>query len=394
MKSVDTNEETVINNLDEEYASKEKGVLNEIKFVKEHIFGTTKEIIVGNIASFTVDSENRVLIADRSQTRVHVFGHNGTFLTSIGRQGKGPAEFAAISPNTIITVYGNRLFVPNYANSYNFFPNGIQIFSLDDLSFSHTVNLVAENRHDYEDTLDGYFPVRVYPRSDGNFLIAYRRMPNEYKSENSFIRYFIQNSEATIVSGPVLEQKDLKYLTYDVLNVEKPYTAMQTFSFLGKSLFATSRGDFMVVARTEVFEINVLDSEGVLVHKINYSIDPVKLNRRELIRRYEQQKNSSLGEGVLSSMIKNTDHIPDFWPVLNDLLIDDENRLWVSTIVEDFDIYEWWVLRETGEVITRFEWPRDKPIKVIRNSAVYTLETDEETGLQQVVRYGFELVER
>ncbi len=363
----------------------------EIKFEQSQVYGTTDEIIVGNISSFTVDSLSRVLLADRSQTRIHVFQYDGTFLTSIGRQGKGPAEFAAISPNTIITEYGNQLFVPNYANSYNFFPNSVQVFSLEDLSFSHTVNVVAENRNEYEDELDGYFPVRAFPRNDGNFVIAYRRMPNEYKDDDSYIRYFIQSGKARILSGPILEQKDLKYLTHEVLNVEMPYTALQTFSFLGKSLFAMSDDGFMFTARTEEFTIDALDPDGNHVRTISHSIKPVNLNRRELVKRYEQQKSSPLGEGVLSAMIKNTDQIPDVWPVLNDLLIDDENRLWVSTIVEDFEIYEWWVLKETGEVITKFEWPRVKLIKEIRNSAVYTLETEEETGLQQVVRYGFKL---
>ncbi|MCC5906914.1 MAG: hypothetical protein JJU13_11940 [Balneolaceae bacterium] len=39
------------------------------------------------------------------------------------------------------------------------------------------------------------------------------------------------------------------------------------------------------------------------------------------------------------------------------------------------------------ELITWFEWPRDEPIEIIKNGYLYTRETDEETGLQQVVRY-------
>ncbi|TVQ03151.1 MAG: hypothetical protein EA359_10220 [Balneolaceae bacterium] len=79
--------------------------------------------------------------------------------------------------------------------------------------------------------------------------------------------------------------------------------------------------------------------------------------------------------------------MPEIWPALNSMQVDDENRLWISTIVEDFDIYEWWLLEESGELITRFEWPRDELIEVVRNGYMYTRETDEETGLQQIVRY-------
>jgi len=52
---------------------------------------------------------------------------------------------------------------------------------------------------------------------------------------------------------------------------------------------------------------------------------------------------------------------------------------------------EWRVLEKNGELITKFEWPRDEPIEVIKNGMMYKRQTDEETGLQQVVRYGFEL---
>ena len=94
-------------------------------------------------------------------------------------------------------------------------------------------------------------------------------------------------------------------------------------------------------------------------------------------------------------MIENApeEQVPQTGPALNDLIVDDEGQIWVSTIVEDFDIYEWWVLEETGALITRFEWPRDEPIEVIRNGYMYTRQTDAETGIQQIVRCRVEIME-
>jgi hypothetical protein len=66
--------------------------------------------------------------------------------------------------------------------------------------------------------------------------------------------------------------------------------------------------------------------------------------------------------------------------------------LWISTTVEDFDIYEWWVLKASGELITTFEWPRNEPIEVIKNGKMYTRQRNEETGLERVVRYGIEIL--
>lgn len=49
------------------------------------------------------------------------------------------------------------------------------------------------------------------------------------------------------------------------------------------------------------------------------------------------------------------------------------------------------VREEISELIAKFEWPRDEPIEVVNNGKMYTRQTDDETGLQQVVRYGIEM---
>jgi hypothetical protein len=91
--------------------------------------------------------------------------------------------------------------------------------------------------------------------------------------------------------------------------------------------------------------------------------------------------------------LMDTVELPETWPVLTDMKVDDQDRLWIATTVEDMSIYEWWVLEKTGEMITRFEWPRNEPIEVVKNGYMYTRETDEETGLQRIVRYGIEFEE-
>lgn len=83
--------------------------------------------------------------------------------------------------------------------------------------------------------------------------------------------------------------------------------------------------------------------------------------------------------------------LPEKWPVLNDMKIDDQDRLWVATTVEDMSVHQWWVLDKNGKLIARFTWPRDKPIQEIRNGYLYTKETLEETGVEEIVRYRIEI---
>ncbi|MDR8393844.1 hypothetical protein NC796_22010 [Aliifodinibius sp. S!AR15-10] len=64
---------------------------------------------------------------------------------------------------------------------------------------------------------------------------------------------------------------------------------------------------------------------------------------------------------------------------------------WGFIAVSDMNVYQWWVLKLDGQLIARFHWPRSKPIQVIKNGYLYTRETEEETGLKQIVRYRFEM---
>jgi len=57
--------------------------------------------------SIAVDDAGRLYVADQSPTVVKVFGPDGTFIRTIGREGAGPGEFGT----AIIAVHGDRLVV-------------------------------------------------------------------------------------------------------------------------------------------------------------------------------------------------------------------------------------------------------------------------------------------
>jgi len=85
-------------------------------------------------------------------------------------------------------------------------------------------------------------------------------------------------------------------------------------------------------------------------------------------------------------MIRNDD-MPDTWPAYSTMLMDDENRVWAALFTDNEETYEWRVYTDEGEFLATFTWPRSKTISEVKNGLAYTRETDEETGLQQVVRY-------
>lgn len=359
----------------------------QITFNQKESYGSTENVIVGEIASLAVDNQNRVYIADMDQTTVHIFNSKGNYLKSLGRKGKGPAEFAAITPNTIIKAHSNRLYALDYSDPSTFFPTRVQIFTLSNLSFSHTLKLIAPNRDDFGEQLEGYYPNRIFPRNDGKFLVSYRKSPTDYQDSTSFIRYVIQDSTGRIVEGPVLEQKDRTNLVYLVEKARVPYLAIYSFPFLDKSLLAVSKDNYLYAARSGDFQVDVYNPDGQHVREFSHLFENKPFNKDTIIERYKRTNyKSELGDGVAIKMIKEAENLPDTWPALQSMFFDDKDMLWVSTIINDNEVYEWWILKKTGEVITKFKWARNKPIKVIKNGFLYTLETDDK-GVKQIVRY-------
>jgi outer membrane protein assembly factor BamB len=86
--------------------------------------------------------------------------------------------------------------------------------------------------------------------------------------------------------------------------------------------------------------------------------------------------------------------MPETWPVFESFTVDDKGRIWVEKLTENRDESEYVVLANSGELIATFNWPSNKEVQEIKNGFFYTLETNEETGLREVVKYGITLEEK
>jgi hypothetical protein len=91
------------------------------------------------------------------------------------------------------------------------------------------------------------------------------------------------------------------------------------------------------------------------------------------------------------SVIRNSrEELPATWPVLDELFVDDENRLWIATLGKDENVYTWWLTNEFGRLLAQFTWPRDREIKDVKGGYLYARETDN-MDVSQIIRYSFEL---
>jgi hypothetical protein len=118
-----------------------------------------------------------------------------------------------------------------------------------------------------------------------------------------------------------------------------------------KSLLSVGDNNKLYTSWTEDFLIKVYNSNGSYQKAIYRPYSNTELDLNEVLKEYDnkQQKN----------MLRNADN-PSTWPAIDAMKIDDKSRLWISTITDNNDVYQWWVISSEGALLAKFSWPRSR----------------------------------
>lgn len=84
------------------------------------------------------------------------------------------------------------------------------------------------------------------------------------------------------------------------------------------------------------------------------------------------------------------DTLPETWPAFKFVLLDDENRVWVSTFTENPEELEWMVFEPSGKLLAKFRWPEGRNLKEVKNGCAYVLSYGQ-SGLPKITRYVIEM---
>jgi hypothetical protein len=362
----------------------EETPVHRIHFTKEVEFGVSVDPLIGGLGSFTVDEDNRVYLGDTQQQRIYIFDSNGQYKEFLGKQGRGPGEFQHAG---YLKIVDQLLF------AFDPLQFRINVFFTGNFELNETIPLKVRNKRDF-DGLGNYELGFMHPLTKDRFLGIFSTPviypdpshPNYNLNDRTKLFYLIDDT------GTIISDKLFEYPTYRALTatVNGEYRNTQ-FKFLGHTLISVSNDPEIYVARTEDFLVKVYDMTGQYVRAFYYPFQKKAFTREAAIH---QQEREYEGDGAVlewrTSVIRHApeEQIPPFWPALNDLLVDDKNRIWVSTIADNQEEYEWWILDALdGTLLARFYWPVDKSIEEVRNGKIYVRETENETGLEKIVRY-------
>lgn len=254
----------------------------------------------------------------------------------------------------------------------------INVFSLDSLKKSRMITLNTNNWNQIQDLENSIPAAQFFIRDSHTFLMRFRERPQP--DQIGYDRHYHLNDQGEIISDLIFKQRGAELL---VTSEGGRITNVLPAPFTRNSLMVVSENSSIFSAWTEEFLIRIYDEQGNYLRSFYYPYPKSRLNRHDILDLYQEQ------DPFVQQLYRNAE-FPETWPALHNMLIDDQQQLWVSTISDDEEHYIWWVLEQTGELITRFEWPRNEPIEVVKNGYIYTRQTDEETGLQQVMRYRIE----
>lgn len=345
-------------------------------FQKTKSYGVNENVVVGRILGAVVDNRERVYIADLDQKCIHVFGPDGRFITNLGRAGRGPGEFEWIHK---MIIYDKRLYALDHQLKR------INVFSLDSFSFLYSIKYRTDNWR-YIKPLESHSPGEFYIQGDGSFLQEFvptlKLNKAEYEKSHSNGKFgknyfYRMNKKGEIIAGKIFEQQAKHWVFMDFHG----RTPVGELPFYEKSLFAISKTGFFFSARSREFLIEEYDSVGNYLRAFYYPYENRVLHRDEVIKRYNS------GPLTPYSKYLQQNELPKTWPALHSMRFDDENRLWISTIIDNKDVYQWWILNSSGKLLGRFTWPRDESIEDIKDGYLFTEKYVDKEGLQKVFKY-------
>lgn len=328
-------------------------------------------------AGLEIDDSGRIYVGNHLATTIQVFDSTGLYLANVGREGNGPGEFNGILD---INIQSNQLY------AFDSFQFRTTFFSLDSLEVDEVKNAYL-NRAPNIDELTGWHAQKIRLVDADTFLVGYMDdlrnsivgSPKYNMDKERPVRYYLVDREGKVLTEMFFELMDHKNI---VAVVEGRHLSnLSPVPFLNTPLISISSDGQILSANSEESLIKMYDSNGDYLRAFYLPIEKKIIVREELIELYGE------GDEENENLLQNAEP-PEKWPALGDIVIDDKNRLWISTIpVNDNLTYEWWVLQETGELLAKFRWPGNRSIEKIKDGYLYARETEESTGMQTIVKY-------
>lgn len=332
------------------------------ELVKDQSFSAGSHKTVNSMGEVAANDEGSLFVINALRKRIEVFDSRGAHIKSVGGIGRDPGDFQ--NP-TYLKVQGDAL----YAYDQNLFR--MYRYRLPELELE-TVTYLENKAAELEvDSLSDAKPFAAEVVNGGNYLVAFQIVDNP---QNRQLFFYEVSPQGEVVSDQLFSFNN-KSLYMDEA-VDPPLIMMLPYE--PENLFSSDSQVRFYTVNTDNFLITLRDDQGEEIESRYYLFEKHNLIRSDAI---------DLFTDTFQRRAIRRASLPEKWPALAEMFIDDEDRIWVAAIISDLNKYRWYVFESSGEPLASFELSRKKKIETIKNGFVYVKEFNARQYSDQVSRY-------
>ncbi len=343
------------------------------KLEKVTVFESNDDVFIGGyISRLAVDRYERVYIgaSGMGSLSIYVFDKDGEFIEKLSRYGRGPGEYESIGS---LEVSGDGLYV------FCSVLQKIGVFSID--SFEHVHDIMIDRTKIASDSkLNRLRADRLFVPNDEEFIIRSQSLAIFSEADYPYVLFNRVDNDGVIRPDEILQSERFKLYFPANEGSDVPFPMPFTRSFLA----ATGADGKIYGAWSDKFLIDIYDLTGSSLGTWYFPVSNSAMNLRDF----------DLSEYRQHTLNRYSD-IPDTWPVLHKMQVDNSGNLWVSTITDSETTYTWYVLNNDAEIEASFIHPGYRNsrsamtdhILEVKNNFIYLHERDIPRGVERVVKY-------
>ncbi len=324
---------------------------------ENHLFYRARDI--------QVDSEGNIYVLDSGNHRLQVFDKSGKYLRTTGKRGQGPGEFNAPHGLQLDDETGN-IFVADFN-------------SMTVIIFEKEGKYIDKDIHHAEFLNDFYLD------SDGCIWGKFS-LPGINVRYRSVKKLNLTGKvEKTFAESPYPTQM-IKISEIREGNTTSLLGVMVNSGYEDDLFISKVDNHTFIYGHSKKYELVAVDKAGNVLFMIRKDESPVKITKSEKDRVINRIKESIMMQGyyVPEISIKFPDYKAHFYSIITD----DKSRIYVcknpisreSNTNHEYDVFN-------KEGIYLYRTNLDYYPEVIKDGYIYTIISNEETGLEQIKRY-------
>lgn len=305
----------------------------------------TDDFFFGGISSVTTDSRGNIYVSDREKVQIFVFNDQGQFTGTFGEQGEGPGEFERVDKIST-RLNDDTLFVyDGYYDDIHVFVPGDELPEL-----SHEFNARVLDKPNVRD---------IYPIGNHQILTTFGLFGGVDAGDGKYSA--LLNSY-----GEVLEH-DFRFVHRDdvIIREDGGMTMFIQQPYGSQALLSVGPDDRIYYAWSKNPTIETITKTGELVDSIKIAL-PNRETTPELLEDYIDDFDfRDEVEGYIR------EEFPETKPVFRDLIVDDQNYIWLKIYPDSSTDPNWLILDENREPIATTTFSDNFSIEEIRNNRIY-----------------------